>query len=192
MQQIGTWIVTHSKADPNLHGHCLAISWKRCPLWILFMSQHLTPPSALSDLLESVAWLISNGPHCYKLGPDRVKAECLCPLKAATMFQHTHATADCSWPWPPTTKDMKTLVTAAKMQGGFLPSSLGRFHCVGIARSAHAVPTQCIVERGIQCIFTIINMCDVPCCLRVRTGPRRTVLWAVQSRSGPGSEAWPW
>ena len=86
-------------------------------LWILFMSEHLNPPSALSDHRESVAWLISNGPHsatyCYKLGLNWVKAECLCPLKAATIFQHTHATADCAWPRPPITKDMKTLVTPA-------------------------------------------------------------------------------
>ena len=43
------------------------------------MSQHLNPPSALSDHWESVAWLISNGPHsaayCYKLGPNGVEAE---------------------------------------------------------------------------------------------------------------------
>ena len=59
-------------------------------LWILFMSQHLNPPSALSDHCESVAWFISNGLHsaayCYKLGPNGVKAECLCPQKAATIF----------------------------------------------------------------------------------------------------------
>ena len=36
-------------SDSNLHGHCLAISRKQCPLWILFMSQHLHPSSALSD-----------------------------------------------------------------------------------------------------------------------------------------------
>ena len=86
-------------------------------LWILFMSQHLNPPSALSDHCKSVAWFISNGPHsaayCYKLGPNEVKAECLCPQKAATIFQHTHATANCAWPWPPITKDMKTLVMHA-------------------------------------------------------------------------------
>ena len=51
--------------------------------------------------------------YCYKLGPNRVKAECLCLQKTATIFQHTHTTADCAWPWPPITKDMKTLVTAA-------------------------------------------------------------------------------
>ena len=92
-QQIGRWVVTHSKADSNLHGHCLDISRKQCPLWILFMSQHSNPSSALSDHRESVAWLISNGPHsiayCYNLGANRVKAECLCPQKAATIFQHT-------------------------------------------------------------------------------------------------------
>ena len=117
MQQIGRWVVAHSKADSNLYVHCLAISRKQCPLWILFMSQHLNPSSALLDHRESVAWLISNGPHgaayYYKLGPNRVKAECLCPRTAATIFQHTHATADCAWPRPPTTKDMKTLVTPA-------------------------------------------------------------------------------
>ena len=102
---------------------------------------------ALSDHRESEAWLISNGPHsvaeCYKLGPNRIKAECLCPPKAATIFQHTHATRDYAWPRPPTTKDMKTLVTPAQIQGGFLPTSLARFHTVGTARNAHAVHTQC-------------------------------------------------
>ena len=86
-------------------------------LWILFMSQHLNPPSALSDHCESVAWFISNNPqsaaYCYKLGPNGVKAECLCPQKAATIFRHAHATAYCAWPWPPITKYMKTLVTPA-------------------------------------------------------------------------------
>ena len=99
--------------------------------------------STLWNHRESIAWLISNGPrsatYCYKLGPNPVKAECLCPQKAATIFQHVRAIAHCAWPRPPTTKDMKTLV----MHGGFLPSSLPRFHCVGSARSAHAVPTQC-------------------------------------------------
>ena len=96
-QQIGKWVVTHPKADSNLHGHCLAISRKhvQCPLWILFMSQHLNPSSALSDHRELVAWLIGNGPYSvayyYKAGPNRVKAECPCPRKAATIFQHTHA-----------------------------------------------------------------------------------------------------
>ena len=78
------------------------------------MSSHVNPASALLDHRESVAWLISNVPHsvayCYKLGPNWVKAECLCPQKAATIFQHTHATKDCAWPRPPTTKDMKTLM----------------------------------------------------------------------------------
>ena len=60
MQQIGKWVVAHFKVDSNLHGHCLAISRKQCPLWILFMSQHLNPPSAPLDHRESVAWLISN------------------------------------------------------------------------------------------------------------------------------------
>ena len=71
-------------------------------LWIPFMSQHLNPPSALSEHCESVACFSSNGPHsatyCYKLGPTRVKAKCLYPQKAATIFQYTHATADCAWP----------------------------------------------------------------------------------------------
>ena len=105
-QEIGRWVVTHSKVDSNLHGHCLAICRKQCPLWILFLSQHLNPSSALSDHCESVVWLISNGPHilayCYKLGPNQVKAECLCPWKAATIFRHAHAMADCAWPRPPT------------------------------------------------------------------------------------------
>ena len=104
LQQIGRWVGTHSKADSNLHGHGLAISRKQCPLWILFMSQHLNPPFALSDHRESVAWLISNGPHsvayCHKLGPNWVKIESICPQKAATIFQHTHTTADCAWPRP--------------------------------------------------------------------------------------------
>ena len=81
------------------------------------MSQHLNPPSALSDHCELVAWLISNSPdsatYCNKLGPNRVKAKCLCPQKATTIFQHTHTTFDCAWPRPPITKDMKTLVTLA-------------------------------------------------------------------------------
>ena len=49
-QQIGRWVVPHSKADSNLHGHCLAISRKQCPLWILFMSQHLNPSSRISSM----------------------------------------------------------------------------------------------------------------------------------------------
>ena len=40
-QEIGKWVVTHSKVASNLRGHCLAIYRKQCPLWILFMSQHL-------------------------------------------------------------------------------------------------------------------------------------------------------
>ena len=86
-------------------------------LWILFMSQHLNSPSALSDHCDSVAWFINNGPHsatyCYKLHSDGVKAECLRPQKAATIFQHTHATTQCAWPRPPITKYMKTLVMLA-------------------------------------------------------------------------------
>ena len=46
MQQIGKWVVTHSKEDSNLHGQCFAISRKQCPFWILFMSQHLNPATA--------------------------------------------------------------------------------------------------------------------------------------------------
>ena len=30
MQQISRWVVTHSKSDSNLHGHCCAISMKQC------------------------------------------------------------------------------------------------------------------------------------------------------------------
>ena len=60
------------------------------------MSLHLNLASALSDPRESIAWLISNGQHsaayCYKLGPNGVTAECLCPQKAATIFQHAHTT----------------------------------------------------------------------------------------------------
>ena len=116
-QQIGRWVVAQSIANSNLHGHCIANSRKQCLLWSPFMSQHLNPSSALSDHCESVAWLINDGPHgaayCYKFGPNRVKAECLCPRKAATIFQHAHATADCAWPQPPTTKDIKTLVMPA-------------------------------------------------------------------------------
>ena len=61
MQQI---VVTHSSLDSSgsLHGHCLAIS-RKCPLWILFMNQHLNHASTLSDHPESVAWRISPGPH---------------------------------------------------------------------------------------------------------------------------------
>ena len=82
------------------------------------MSQHLNPASALSDHRESIAWPINNGPlvaYCNKLGPNWVKAGCLCPPKAATIFQHTHAPGDCAWPRPPTTKDMKTLVTPLRV-----------------------------------------------------------------------------
>ena len=78
------------------------------------MSSHLNPTLALSDHRESVTWFISNVPHsaayCCKLGPNRVKVECLCPRKAATTFQHAHTTIDCAWARPPTTEDMKTLV----------------------------------------------------------------------------------
>ena len=56
MQQIGSWVVTHSSADSNFHGHCLAIARKQCPLWILCMSSHFNP--AVSDHHESVAWLV--------------------------------------------------------------------------------------------------------------------------------------
>ena len=142
MQQIGSWVVTHSKADSNLHGHCFAISRK---LWILYMSQHLNPPFAFSDHCESVAWLISNDPHsalyCYQLGPNGVKVECLCPQKPTTIFQHTHATADCAWPRPPITKDMKTLVTLVTHKCrviSSLPPWLGF-----IVSALHAVRTQC-------------------------------------------------
>ena len=142
MQQIGRWVVTHSSADFNLHGHCVAISGKQCPLLIFFMSQHLNPATTFSNHREPTSWLLGNSPHiaayCCKLGPTRVKAECPCPQKAATIFQHTHTIADCAWPQPPTTKDMKTVV-----QGSFLPSSLARSHRTGIARNAHAVRTQC-------------------------------------------------
>ena len=41
MPQIGRWVIAPSKADSNLHSHCLAISRKQCSLWILFLSQHL-------------------------------------------------------------------------------------------------------------------------------------------------------
>ena len=96
----------------------------------------------LSDHRESVAWHISDGPHSAayfcKLGPNQVKAECLCLQTAATIFQYTHATADCAEPQPPVTKDMKTPVTPAQMQGGFLhPPWLGF-----IVSALHAVPTQ--------------------------------------------------
>ena len=61
------------------------------------MSYHLNPASALTDHRGSIAWL-NTRPHsaayCYELGPDRVKAECLYPQKAVTIFQHTHATAN--------------------------------------------------------------------------------------------------
>ena len=82
------------------------------------MSQHLNSPSALSDHCESVTLIVGNSPHkahkayCYELGPNRVKAECPCPQKAATIFQHCHATAYCIWLRPPITKEMKTLVAS--------------------------------------------------------------------------------
>ena len=115
-------------------------------LWILFMSQHLNPPSALSDHCESVAGLISNGPHsvayCYKLGPNRVKAECLCLQKAATIFQ-----------LPTQSHNSRLrLATATNHQGyedlcdahikcrvvSSIPPWLGF-----IVSERHAVPTQC-------------------------------------------------
>ena len=76
--------------------------------------------------------------YCYKLSPNRVKAECLCLQKAVTIFQHTHATADCAWLWQPITKDMKTLVTPALQGVSSLPPWLGF-----IVRALHAVHTQC-------------------------------------------------
>ena len=115
-QQIGGWVVTHSKVDYNLHGHCLVFLGNNVFVDSVY-EPTLNPPSALSDHCELVAWFISNGPHsaayCYTLGPNRVKAECLCPQKATTIFQHTRATTHCAWPRPPITKDMKTLVTPA-------------------------------------------------------------------------------
>ena len=114
-------------------------------LWIIFMSEHLDPPSALSDHCESVAWLIINGPHIAayrcKLGPNLFKRECLRLETNANIFQQSHATANCAG--PPITKDMKTLVTRAYMRGGCITSCFASFHCVGIACNAHAVPTQC-------------------------------------------------
>ena len=101
-------------------------------LWILFMSQHLNPPSALSDHCESVAWFISNGPHsaayCYKLGLNGVKAECLSPEGC-----HHLPTHSCN------SRLHLAVATNHQVYGGFLPSSLARFHCVDIACSAHAV-----------------------------------------------------
>ena len=44
---------------------------------------------------------------------------------------------------PTATKDMKTLVKPAQMQGGLLPSSLARFYCDGTTCSALAVHMQC-------------------------------------------------
>ena len=138
MQQINTWVVTHSKADSNFHGHGLATCRNQCPLWILLMSQHLNPASALSEHRESVAWLISNGPHsaayCHKLGPNRVKAECLCPTRL-----------------PPSSNTLTQPHIAlghAKMQGGFFPSSLARFHC---ARSATTWPWSIGVQKSGRC-----------------------------------------
>ena len=54
-QEIGRWVVTHSKADSSLHGYCFAIFRKQCRLWFLFVNHHLNPSSALSDHRESVA-----------------------------------------------------------------------------------------------------------------------------------------
>ena len=90
MQQIGRWVVICSQADSDLHGHCLAVSWEQCLLWILFMSCCI--------LLQ--------------VGPIPVKAECLCPQKAATIFQHTR-NIRLRLATPRTTKDMKILVTPA-------------------------------------------------------------------------------
>ena len=113
-------------------------------LWILFMSQHLNPPSALVDHRGLVAWFISNGPHsvacCCKLGPNGVKAECLCPQKATTIFQHTHATTNCAWPRPPTTKHV---------QAGFLPSFLARFIVWALHAVQQPVP-YCFILRALS------------------------------------------
>ena len=104
------------------------------------MSSHLNPASALSDHRESTAWLISNGRHsaayCYKLGPKLGQGRMLMSPKGC----HHLPTHSCH--------NRLCLATAtnhqgyedpAEMQGGFIPSSLARFHSVGIARSAHAV-----------------------------------------------------
>ena len=108
-------ITTSGHSTALIHGVALLMSPGYAkPGW---SNAAVHSPSALSDHRESVAWLIINGPHsaayCHKLGPNRVKAECLCLQEAATIFQHTHATADCAWPRPPITKDMKTLVMPA-------------------------------------------------------------------------------
>ena len=72
MQQIGTWVVTHSKADSNLHGHRLAISGKQCRLWILFISQHLNPESSIrtfrSSRISSMAY--QQRPTLLQVGPQ--------------------------------------------------------------------------------------------------------------------------
>ena len=88
MQQLGKWVVHTLQSGFQPSWSLLCYLEETMSLWILFMSQHFNPPSALSDHRASVAWLISRGPHsaayCYKLGPDGVKAECLCLQKAAT------------------------------------------------------------------------------------------------------------
>ena len=101
--------------------------------------------SSLGRFLSFILLLISMYLFRASLRISFVCNNAVLPLrswKVATIFQHTQATTNCTWPWPPTRRDMKNVVTPAKMQGGFLPSFLGALHCVGAAHRAHAVRTQ--------------------------------------------------
>lgn len=59
----GRWVVTHSLAGSNLHGHRPAIHSRRHPLWDLCMSQHSGSVSPLSEHPASPALLTNFGPH---------------------------------------------------------------------------------------------------------------------------------
>ena len=77
LRQVGCYTLL---SGSNLHGHRPAISSGQRPLWILCMSQHLNPATALSDHPASPALLTSNGPHgaahCSGLGPSSLSG---CP-----------------------------------------------------------------------------------------------------------------
>ena len=134
MQQICRWVVTHSKADSNLHGDCLVISRKQCLLWILFMSQHLNPSSALLDHREVVAWL-------------SVTAHMV--LHSATSWAPVGSmqSAYVSRRLPPSSNTLtqQQIVLGHGHQQGY------EGHRVGTARSAHAVPMQCPRSARTQC-----------------------------------------
>jgi len=61
--RFGRWVVTHSSADSNLHGHRPAIQSKQHPLWGLSLSQHSGSVNPLSEHPASPALLTSHGPH---------------------------------------------------------------------------------------------------------------------------------